>query len=81
MTKKTQPNGALPKIDHDVPMPDIGTRNSGLAELLRSMQVGDSFALDASRAATARTLFLRFAPRKFATRKQEDGTVRFWRIA
>lgn len=67
-------------IEKDIPM-EIKSKNAGLLEVARAMQVGDSVFLPGETTAkfcTAKTLIQRKTHFHFASRKV-DGGIRFWR--
>lgn len=70
------------KIDTGVPM----NRGTNAKYPWKEMNVGDSFVFPETVKITSVYAFAtqankNHAPRKFATRKQADGTYRCWRIA
>lgn len=80
MKRDAKANGfpQLPQLERGVPMPKARGSNTGISELIRTMKVGDSFVLPIRNANSARTMFYRFYPMKFATRK-EGESLRIWR--
>lgn len=65
------------KIEKNIPIPP--RRGSGIAAILREMQVGDSVLFPRGDGRNARSTFGRFEPKKFCTRSV-DGGIRVWRI-
>ena len=73
----------IPEIERGIPFP--GTKGGRVRKFpLREMEVGDSFAAPSENATSARQSAIAFGRangRKFATRKQEDSSLRIWRVA
>lgn len=72
----------IPKIERGIPMPNNskGARKFPFAE----MEVGDSFAAPSDKITSARqsaVAFGKYHGIKFSCRKQEDGSIRIWRVA
>lgn len=71
-------------IDKDVPLsPPIGAGRPAKYPL-HLMEVGDSFLVPSPSKYLSCLVFRankRFAPRRFASRRLEDGGLRVWRIA
>lgn len=65
------------KIEHNVPMPN--RRNTGLAEAIKALKVGDSFLIPVNRRATAHGI-ARYNGYRVSVRKDTDGNMRIWRI-
>lgn len=69
------------KIEKNIPIPNICIK-SGMAEALRSCEVGDSFVIpDSPSKGTNASIAAARLGMKVATRKQPDGSFRIWRIA
>jgi len=73
----------IPKIETDVPIPTVG--KSRLTYPFNAMQVGDSFAVPVSKAASMRNCAHHYQKKhghKYLTRRNRTGTqVRVWRVA
>ena len=68
----------LPKIEKDIPMPKA--RRTGITDLLRSMQVGDS-VLVTKKDVRSMLVINKRVEIKIATRKVSETEMRVWRIA
>lgn len=66
-------------IEKGVPIPK--RRQNGFAATLRAMEVGDSVLVSLAGRASAASVFGRFRPKEFTTRKEGDGGLRIWRTA
>jgi hypothetical protein len=74
------------KIDKGIPAPQsTGHHGSELTSVLAAMDVGDSILLAKVRASVSSSVigwgYRQNPRRKFAQRKQPDGSTRIWRIA
>ena len=68
-------------MDKDIPIPRARCQTTGLPDLMRSMEVGDSFRLPEGVAPqTARTVAFRLKPMGFSRRRTMDGGFRIWRV-
>lgn len=74
------------KIEKNVPMPN-GTGKGWTKYPWHEMAVGDSFLIEKPTLTKlgfprvyAGISNVRYAPKKFTQRKQEDGSLRIWRI-
>lgn len=68
----------LPKIEKGIPMPKA--QKTGITDLLRSMQVGDS-VLVTKKDAKSMLVINKRVEIKIATRKVSETEMRVWRIA
>ena len=68
------------KIESGIPMPTGGATRDSLRKTVGLMQVGDSVLLDSKQLAYSYQCAA-YHKAKIATRKQNDGKVRVWRIA
>lgn len=67
------------KIESDIPIPPMKTLK-GYAEAMRSLDIGQSVVLPLSAQGCASN-WNHLAPKKFVSRKAEQGGRRVWRIA
>ena len=69
------------QIEKDVPVPEkMRARMNGLAGVLRSMEVGDSFLWPKARRNSLAATMARLKPRVFTSRSVDDENVRVWRV-
>ncbi len=74
----------LPSIEKGIPIPPRTGERTGVTDLLRSMEPGDSILLDSPRAARSYTPIMDRLQKKegleFTSRTLDDG-VRIWRVS
>jgi hypothetical protein len=66
------------KIEKNIPIPS--KNKTGMTNILKSMEIGDSFLGDMKKVVSAQNCASQSAM-KVSYRKQESGTFRIWRTA
>ena len=68
------------EIEKGIEIPSSKTRPNGPADLLRKLEVGDSFLYPLEKRESINSMSLRLKPHKFITRKIDDIRIRVWRV-
>ena len=70
------------KIEKNVPIPQgaVGAKRGGLSDVIRKMEVGDSFVAQKKADSMQHIAYMVLGPGHVTIRKIDDNSCRVWRI-